>query len=103
MTLDTHSGRDVKAVAAKLTKAQRHALASFDEQWTAGPTLSDATISEIMSLEALGLLDRRFRDEGPPIHSIGEACLSVKLSACWHFRLTNAGLAVRATLENDHG
>lgn len=85
-------------IAEKLTEAQRRAVVAFDGQWVAGPTLAYEQLDAISALRSLELLDREFADEGPARQSVGDDVLHIRLSACWHFRLTPLGLAVRAHL-----
>jgi hypothetical protein len=96
---------DPAKVDASLTKAQREAVVMFDGQWVAGPTLPDAQLNHIHVLRECELLERNFADEGPARQTVGIDYAQVRLSACWHFRLTPLGLAVREILkgQSDNG
>lgn len=94
---------ELEEIVRKLTVGDREALEDFVGQWVAGPTLGDGALSAIKALRDAELLERRFADEGPPVHSVGEYALTVKLSACWHFRLTPLGIQVRDYLRTKEG
>ncbi len=94
---------NVDEIVRKLTKSERSAVAAFDGQWSAGPTLPAFMLGAIAGLRDAGLLERQFADEGPTRQFVGDDCLQIRLSACWHFRLTELGLAVRARLNSLEG
>ncbi|RYF22572.1 MAG: hypothetical protein EOO77_03830 [Oxalobacteraceae bacterium] len=91
---------DPAAIAASLTKAQREALKAMDGEWSAGPSLPDYAIDCLVDLRMGGLVERYFADMHKPRVVTSDGCLSVRLGACWFFRLTNTGLAVRQHLHD---
>ncbi len=59
-------------------------------EWRAGPDLPDDLLDALPALQAAGLVERRFRDSGPA-HMRGTSDgITISLSACWHFRLSEA-------------
>lgn len=90
-------------IAAGLSEAGGRAIRHLDAQWTAGPSLPATVIDCLSGLLAVGLIEREFMDEGPASIIGNEREYSVRLSACWHFRLTEKGRAVRAILEKEVG
>jgi len=95
---------DIPQIAARLTEAQRRAVVAFDGQWVAGPALPDDQLDAIGALREHDLLEREFVDEGPARQSIGNDALHIRLSACWHFRLTETGLSLAQYLRSqDNG
>lgn len=88
---------EVARIAAGL--AQREALISFPEGWSAGPELDDAIINELASWRKDGLVERQFGDMFVPATTCDGETITTHLSACWWFRLTPLGLAVRKHLE----
>jgi hypothetical protein len=96
---------EIEAVVRDLTKANQEAVLLLDGEWEAGPYLNIDTISSLQRLRDLGLVEREFLDMGPPRHTQTPDTIMFELAACWHFRLTANGLAVRARLakERDDG
>lgn len=71
------------------------ALDHFDDDWKAGPLLPDDALEAIRELRGAGLIERRFLDKQPAqIKSLGDG-FSAHISACWHFRLTDAGRTLK--------
>ena len=94
--------QDAAEIAKGLTKAQREALVLLDGMWGAGPQLPDQLLDGVLAhFRSMGLVEREFGDEGPPRYSVGDYELTVRLSACWHFRLTPLGLSVRRYLQEE--
>lgn len=97
---------DAHEIAGNLTKAQRQAiiiLAAPD--WSAGPDLPEHVLDRLRAMEARGLVERHFGDmSGTSVFIEENEAITFRLSACWWFRLTPLGEAVRAILqETDHG
>ena len=90
---------EVARIAAGLTKAQREALAQLSEEFVPGPYLpDDVTDGRLSALREAGLVERQFLDMGPPSVEHRDNGMTWQCAACWHFRLTPLGLAVRAYL-----
>lgn len=94
---------DVAEIAEGLSERQSKALSRFTDDWQAGPAMPGEMIAAIKPGEATGLIERQFMDGTPPVYSQRGGELQVKLSACWFFRLTPLGLAVRTHLESKNG
>ena len=92
---------EAKQIAEGLAPVERKSLGAFSEEWAAGPNLSGFVLNSIRALMAGGLVERTFMDQDPPKHGQRGGELFVKLSACWFFRLTPLGLAVRAILKGE--
>ena len=90
---------EVERVAKALTKAQRVAVAALDSEWSQGPSLPETVIDHLYDLRVGGLVERYFADMHEPRIARTDASISVRLGACWHFRLSDLGLAVRTHLE----
>lgn len=92
---------DPAKIAAGLTEAQRRAVRALSDAWLAGPNLPPPVIDAraLPSLREAGLVEREFGDMGAPEYGAGADSISVHVSACWHFRLTPLGLAVRKHLQ----
>ena len=99
MTTETMS--NAEQVAAGLSAEQQRALSGFTDEWQAGPNLPGHMIKAIKPGEALGLIERQFGDKGPVDFSSRGSELRAKISACWFFRLTPLGLAVREILRRE--
>ena len=89
---------DVEAIAGKLTKANRAGLAELTTDWLEGPSLPDVVLSELQRLRDACLVERQFGDNTPVSISSDSSQITMGVSACWHFRLTPLGLAVRTFL-----
>ncbi len=50
-----------------------------------------------------GLVERRFGDWSRPSYRASEDEVAYSVAACWFFRLTEKGLAVRAILQREAG
>ncbi len=93
----------VAEIAGKLTKRQADKLRCLNGIWQAGPDLPRSVAEELDGFRRAGLVERQFGDMGDPRFSVGLDSLKAALSACWFFRLTPLGLAVRAhLLSQDH-
>lgn len=93
----------IAKIAGKLTEVRKKALAALSEHWCAGPELPPAvTTGRLQWLRDSGLVEREFGDLSQSCAAIGGG-FRVRLSACWWFRLTLLGLAVRNHLENSRG
>lgn len=90
---------DARQLAKELSEARMGALALISDQWSAGPNLPSMVLDHLFALREACLVERKFMDEGPPITSLGEHEMHVRLSACWHFRLTPLGCAVLAEVK----
>ena len=86
---------DAAQIAAGLTDARAKALRDLGKDWQSGPSLPDHILDEITPLRMSGLVERKFGDTGPPVRGGNELQITIRLSACWYFRPTDAGLAVR--------
>lgn len=97
--------QSIAQIAAGLTKAQREAVASLSDEWQAGPHLADETIECLRDLRSMALVERDFGDMAPVERRDSSAGIAVRVSACWFFRLTGLGLAIRARAASlsDHG
>jgi hypothetical protein len=97
-TTNTEAGA-VADVAGKLTKAQREAVClDLTPGWQAGPNLDDATIDCLYDLRELVIVERHFADTGPVERGTCADGQSLRIGACWYFRLTPLGLLVKAHL-----
>ena len=85
-------------IAAVLSEAGKGAVLLLGEEWQAGPTMAHKVIEHLLWLRDAGLVERQFGDRSN-ILSKGSRCVSARLSACWYFRLSPLGLAVRAILK----
>ena len=93
----------IAEIAGKLTEARKKAINALSEQWCAGPELPRAvTTGRLQWLRDSGLVEREFGDLSQSCAATGGG-FRVRLSACWWFRLTPLGLAVRKYLENSCG
>lgn len=92
MTL-TQEQRDM---ADKLTEAQRATFSTLHSDWQAGPELP--MLDHLGTLREAGLIEREFGDMSKPKHFADDHSLTIHLSACWWFRLTPLGDAVRQYL-----
>ena len=86
-------------IAASLTKSEKNAMLLLSGEWKAGPELPKAVTGQKGLLDYGQLVDRRFGDMGEPSLHAGDGGLTVKLRACWHFRLNDLGLVVREVLQ----
>jgi hypothetical protein len=77
---------------------ERRAVLMLSGDWQAGPDLDDGVLAYLGTLQSTGLAERAFGDMGAPSTTADEDGIRVRLSACWWFRLTAAGLQVRAAL-----
>lgn len=89
-------------IAAGLTAEQRWALNLLSDTWQAGPRLHRVVLDNLRALGGAGLVDRDFLDDTPARFTTDVESTSVRLSACWHFRLTPLGLEVRAILNQEN-
>ena len=90
----------LKQIADTLTKAQREALLLLPDEWGAGPLLPDAVIDAMPAFRESHLVDRRFGDAYPPEYRGGDSTLTVRLQACWFFRVSELGLELRRYLQD---
>jgi hypothetical protein len=95
------SAPDIAEIARGLTKAMRAAVTALDADWQAGPILPGEVLPGIKPCQAAGLAERQFMDETPAAFGQRGEELFVKPSACWFFRLTPLGLAVRDYLKEN--
>lgn len=88
-----------------LTEAQYRALTEFSTEWVAGPTLSEHALEHLSALRDAGLVERKFGDWEPEERSATTSTLTVRISACWWFRLTPKGadLSALRAREATHG
>lgn len=86
---------EIARVAAGLTRAQREAVEGLDNEWAAGPNLDLALIDHLYDLRMAGLVERHFMDSTKPRLDYTGRGVTVRIGACWFFRLTELGLAVR--------
>lgn len=91
---------DIPEIAKSLTEAQRECVQSLSDERQAGPRLPDSILPALADLREAGLVEREFGDTDKPTFTASQAGFRVHMSACWWFRLTPTGLAVRAYLEN---
>ena len=99
---------DVDSIVAGLSEAEKRALVGMAGTMSAplvyaGPDLDDYILDELSGLREKGLVERSFGDQGDPIYIARADSVHVNLRACWHFWLSETGLAVRAKLEADNG
>ena len=87
-----------KQIAESLTEAQKACVRGLSENWEAGPDLPDDILDNLTWARSAGLVEREFADMGQPDCSKTIDGFSVRCGACWWFRLTPLGLAVRAVL-----
>lgn len=74
------------------------AILALSSEWQAGPDLPESVTRHLYDLQQAGLVERDFRDMRAPEYTGSADELTVRLSGCWHFRLTDAGLAAGAAL-----
>ena len=92
---------DLSKLAASLTDAQKRAVRCFTREWLAGPHVSPKTLDCIDGLRIARLVGREFLDMAPPKTAANGRRVKFAISACWHFRLTETGVALRAYLERN--
>lgn len=90
---------EVQEIAGRLDAQQRHSLAAIGEGWRPGPALAEEVLPGLKPLRELGLVEREFGDVGSPKIQATDGSLTYRLSACWWFRRTDLGEAVRAHLQ----
>lgn len=91
---------DLETLAARLSEAQRRAVLHFGNEWLPGPELPDEIIDEIDGLVSLKIVGRQFADMCPPKTKASAEAITVKVSACWYFGLTETGLQLRNHIES---
>lgn len=74
------------------------AIAALSDEWRAGPDLPDDVIDHLLPLREAGLVEREFADWIKNNGPYAREDLRIEISACWWFRLTPLGLAVRKIL-----
>ena len=102
--MDNHTiAHDPEQIAAGLSEAQKDTILFLNADWLAGPDLPDT--DQLASLRELDLVERCFGDQGNPRIHGDDSEISIRLAACWYFRLTPLGLDVRALIskEKDNG
>jgi hypothetical protein len=78
--------------------AERVELLGLSDEWQAGPNMSEAVLAGLGRAREAGLVERQFGDMGKAATTAEHGGIRIRLSACWWFRLTEAGLRARATL-----
>lgn len=88
-----------ETIAACLPDPMREAVMLMDPfHWKAGPSFPDRCIPQLNRAIELGLAEREFLDDTPVSVQATDDAVHVKVSACWHYRLTSRGEAVRKIL-----
>jgi hypothetical protein len=78
-----------------LSKEAQYTLSQLGGEWQAGPTMRGRALLGLDELRCLGLVEREFLDRSTEVQRSGGQ-VSARIRACWHFRLTAAGLAAKA-------
>lgn len=87
-----------------LSEGRQRAIQLLGCEWQAGPMLDEVVLDNLTWLREAGLVERKFMDMAPARYTDTDGGICIELGACWHFRLTTAGLKVRALLKGqDHG
>jgi hypothetical protein len=92
---------NVAKIAGSLSEAVCAAIGLLGSQWMAGPELPDEVLDQLGHLRAAGLIERRFGDFAASTRRCDEDGIAIHMSACWWFRLTPLGLAVRSHIEGN--
>jgi hypothetical protein len=93
---------EVAAIARQMNKRIRTAVGRLSAEWHAGPDLPAAVLDVLRYLRSIGVVERQFGDQCQPEYLAAPYGLSVKLRACWYFRLTPLGLRVAQHLKQEN-
>lgn len=94
---------EIVRLAEKLTAEQSQALCALRPEWQPGPYLDDDIVRHLEALRQDGLIERQFGDLGKPDTQAAADGFSIEVHACWWFRPTSLGAALRArAAQHDH-
>jgi len=88
-----------REIAAGLSERRQHAIQLLDGEWQAGPLLDEVILDNLTWFREASLVERKFMDMTPARYIDVDGGVCIELGACWHFRLTPLGAAVRAILQ----
>ena len=94
---------DLEKMAKGLKHGRKRAVCYLSAHWTAGPHAPQYVLNALDELRDLGIIERECFDMTAPAVSETKRGMKFRVSACWHFRLNETGLALREHLKGGEG
>jgi hypothetical protein len=97
----TKERQKVEQIVKGLSESRQRAIRLLDSEWQAGPMLDEVVLDSLTWFREAGLVERKFMDMAPARYTDTDGGICIELGACWHFRLTPLGLAVRSFIQEN--